>query len=175
MADHATHETDPEPPVLLDAGTSNDVPATAGAASLSRHRRQLREFKAEVSKTLAFLRARGEGRNAPISDFAWAAISEAALDLQCNLILDREDRRVHSACKAWREGRRPDLNAAAEENVELLLRTVHSALAALGRLDAVGYPAPPVWSNLPPAHLARAVNGFFEARTQQLAAWKDPE
>jgi hypothetical protein len=162
---------------VLDGGPAISRPTATppNVCTLPRLRRELREFKAVVTSTLAYFRGRTEGRRIPPTDAVWAAVFEAALDLPGTLVLDRSDPRVKPIVEEWHKGRRPELSGYAEDNLELLLRTVHSSIAALSRLEAVGYPAPPSWSNLPAAILAREVNAFFEARTQQLPAWKDVE
>lgn len=177
MADPAHQHAYPD---VVSVPDRDHVPAQptstpANVCSLPRLRRQLREFKTTASSTLAFFRGRAEGRKMPMTEHVWAAIFEAAFDLPTTLELDRNDRRVKQICEDWRAGKRPELSVYAEDNLELLVRTIHSAVAAISRLEAVGYPAPPNWSNLPPAMLSREVNAFYEARTQQLAAWKDAD
>jgi hypothetical protein len=175
MADPAHPDTQHDVANVTDSdqAASRSAATPPNVCTLPRLRRELREFKTSVSSTLTFFRGRSEGRKMVATEHVWAAIAEAAFDLPASLLLDRSDGRIKPVIEDWLHGKRPELSVYAEDNVELLFRTVHAAIAALSRLEAVGYPAPPNWSNLPPAMLARQVNAFFEARTQQLAAWKD--
>ncbi len=175
MTDPTPAPAHPDDHVIPDGQPSAvDSPQNSRSPSLPRFRRELGDFQVVVRETLEFLRGHALGkRQAEKPPFA-AAIIEAAYDQPCTLTLDSDQRTV-AVWRAWKAGKRPELTDYAIENVELLFRIVHSAIATLRRLEAVGYSAPNQWSNLPPGLLARNINAFQEARTQQLFAWKDPE
>ena len=146
-------------------------PALVVEQSLASLRMDLIEFRRTLKDAVDLIDQRIKDPSIKFSASVWVAAGEVALGLQVSLLLEADDERIKPAIDAWR--RRIKLPTAVRAEIVLLGRIVDSAISSSRLLDAIDADVVPGWGNLPPALLARAINGYVHAMVQRLPAWED--